>query len=110
MKSAMRHTFIACTLLSLSAIATAGSPADSSRTVGFADLDLTRPAGVAVLYQRIRTAALEVCRPLLERDLTFAAHSRSCVQDAIARAVDEVNAPALSLQHGLAPAVAVAQR
>ena len=93
MKSAIRQTLIALALASVSAVASAGGPAESSRTVAFADLDLTRAAGAAVLYQRIRAAALEVCRPLLERDLTFAAHSRSCVQDAIARAVNEVNAP-----------------
>jgi UrcA family protein len=102
MTSALRPMLIACTLLSVSAIATAGSPAESSRTVGFADLDLTHPAGVAVLHQRIRAAALEVCRPLLERDPTFIAHSRSCVQDAVARALNEVTAAA--------PAVTVAQR
>ena len=111
MKSAVRQTLIALTLLSVSAIASAASPAASSRTVGFADLDLSHPAGVAVLYQRIRTAALEVCRPLLERDLTFAARSRSCVEDAIARAVNEVNAPVLSQYHHMETrSVIVAQR
>jgi UrcA family protein len=111
MKSAIRHTLIALVLASVSAVASAGSSAESSRTVAFGDLDLTHPAGVAVLYQRIRAAAVEVCRPVLERDLTFAAHSRSCVQEAIARAVNQVNAPALAQYTGAAGgSLIVAQR
>ena len=97
MKSAIRQTLIASALASMSAVACAASSAESSRTVAFADLDLTHPAGVAVLYQRIRTAALEVCRPLLDRDPSFTARSRSCVQEAIARAANEVNAPSLNV-------------
>jgi UrcA family protein len=111
MKSAIRQTLIALVLGSMSAMVSAGSPAGSSRTVAFADLDLTHPAGAAVLYRRIRTAALEVCPPLFDRDPSFTARSRSCVQDAIARAVNEVNAPSLTQYSGSAsPSFTVAQR
>jgi UrcA family protein len=100
MKSAVRRTLAAVCMASVCALASAGSPDQSRhRTVRFADLDINHPAGAAVLYQRIRAAAREVCRPTSERDLAVAELTRSCVQDAIARAVTEVNAPKLSQYH-----------
>lgn len=100
MKSAVRRTLAAVSMASVCALASAGSPDPSlRRTVSFADLDINHPAGAAVLYQRIRAAAREVCRPTSERDLAVAELARSCVQDAIARAVNEVNAPKLSQYH-----------
>jgi UrcA family protein len=100
MKSAVRRTLAAVCMASVCALASAGSPDRSlQRTVRFADLDINHPAGAAVLYQRIRAAAREVCRPTSERDLAVAELTRSCVQDAIARAVTEVNAPKLSQYH-----------
>jgi UrcA family protein len=87
-------------MASICTIANAGSPEQSTqRTVRFADLDLSRPAGVAVLYQRIRVAAWEVCQPLNERDLMLLAASRSCVRDAIDHAVDDVHSLTLSRYH-----------
>ena len=100
MKSAVRRTLAAVCMASVCALASAGSPDQPlQRTVSFADLDINHPAGAAVLYQRIRAAAREVCRPISERDLAVAELTRSCVQDAIARAVTEVNAPKLSQYH-----------
>jgi len=100
MKSAVRRTLAAVCMASVCALASAGSPDQVlQRTVRFADLDINHPAGAAVLYQRIRAAAREVCRPTSERDLAVAELTRSCVRDAIARAVTEVNAPKLSQYH-----------
>jgi len=97
MHTTVQRALLAVTLAAMCAIANAGTPAESAqRTVRFADLDLTHPAGVAVLHQRIRAAAQEVCQPLSEHDLVMLAASRSCVTDAIARAVKDVNAPALA--------------
>lgn len=111
MKSAVRRTLVAIAMASVCAIASAGSPDQSlARTVNFADLDISHPAGAAVLYQRIRAAAREVCRASIERDLTFAELSRSCVQDAIARAVNEVNTPTLSHYHETATGLVVVAR
>jgi UrcA family protein len=111
MKFAVRRSLAAVTMAAVCAIANAGSPNQSpQRTVSFADLDITHPAGVAVLYQRIRAAAREVCRASIERDLTSAKLSRSCVQDAIARAVDEVNTPTLSQYHETATGLVVVAR
>ena len=100
MKSAVRRTLAAVSMASVCALASAAGPDPSlQRTVSFADLDINHPAGAAVLYQRIRAAAREVCRPTSERDLAVAELARACVQDAIVRAVNEVNAPQLSQYH-----------
>ena len=101
MQSAVRRALLALTMASVCAIANAGSPDGAAvhRIVRFADLDLTRPAGVAVLYQRIRAAAREVCQPLSERDLTLLAASRSCVVDAVDQAVSDIHSPTLSRYH-----------
>ena len=100
MKSAVRRALLAVAMASICTIANAGSPEQSTqRTVRFADLDLSRPAGIAVLYQRIRVAAREVCQTVDERDLMLLAASRSCVRDAIDHAVDDVHSLALSRYH-----------
>ena len=75
-------------------VAVAGSLADVPRrqVVRFADLDLTREAGAATLLGRLQAAAREVCEPLKSEWLD----SHRCMDQALARAVAEVNAPALT--------------
>jgi UrcA family protein len=64
-----------------------------ARIVRYGDLDLTRPAGVATLHARIRSAATAVCKPAFdERAPEHVAATRSCVQQAVARALDAVQA------------------
>ena len=100
MKSAVRRALLAVAIASICTSANAGSPDPSAqRTVRFADLDLSRPAGIAVLYQRIRVAAREVCQPFSERDLMLRTDARSCVRNAIDHAVDDVHSLALSRYH-----------
>jgi len=100
MKSAVRPALLAVAIASICTIANAGSPEQSAqRTVRFADLDLSRPAGVAALYQRIRVAAREVCQPFSERDLILHTAARSCVRDAMDHAVDDVHSLTLSRYH-----------
>ena len=60
-------------------------------TVHFADLDLTRVDGAAVLYKRLRAAAETVCGPREDRDPAKAAAFRKCVQSALASAVVRVD-------------------
>lgn len=57
----------------------------------FSDLDLTRNAGAAVLYQRIETAAKTVCASLDARDLASQMRFRGCVETAIGLAVAKVD-------------------
>src|SRR5215470_422949 len=63
--------------------------------VKYADLDLSRHAGVVELYRRIEKAARAVCTS------RFASAEQpvgpdACFVDAVARAVAEINHPALS--------------
>jgi UrcA family protein len=88
---------------SLSAIATAAVERNdgvATRRVNFADLDLARNEGAATLYSRIKSAARQVCDPLVVyalRDSMLRMHR--CEEDAIARAVADVNAPVLTSYH-----------
>jgi UrcA family protein len=74
----------------------AAAPSHDLRTelVRFADLDLTRPTGVLVLY---RQAARDVCEP--DGAAGRLAGDRECRSSAIARAVAEVGAPLLTEHH-----------
>ena len=67
--------------------------------VHFADLDLTRSEGAAVLYQRLAAAAKSVCAPLEARDLASQMRFRGCVETAIGSAVAKVDRPALTAYH-----------
>jgi UrcA family protein len=67
-----------------------------SVVVRFADVDLATDQGVRSLYARIARAAHVVCPDAPVGDLNAAAQSRACQQQAIARAVREVNAPLLA--------------
>jgi UrcA family protein len=93
----------ACSLLaaSLSALAAAASPVEvqdeiPSRVVKFGDLDLTKDQGAAVLYTRIKTAARAVCLAPYNSVLEQRSSSDKCRDQAIARAVGDVHAPALT--------------
>jgi UrcA family protein len=78
--------------LGLCVVAAADSSAES-RTVKFADLDISNPSGAHVLYRRIRAAAQVVCSYYFFSTDTDKAH---CVRDATADAVTKINQPALS--------------
>jgi UrcA family protein len=66
------------------------------KVVHFADLDLSRSEGAAVLYRRLKGAVETVCAPL--DDSMLAGHMRfqACVQNAISTAVAKVDQPALT--------------
>jgi UrcA family protein len=68
-------------------------------TVRFADLDLSKLDGAAVLYRRLNQAAAIVCSPLQSRRLGMAAQYQLCVNHAIAGAVSSVDRPMLSQYH-----------
>lgn len=67
-----------------------------SLVVHFADLDLSRSDGAAVLYQRLKVAAETVCFPLDDRALARHRLFSACVQNAISSAVAKVDRPALT--------------
>jgi UrcA family protein len=100
----------------LGALSTPASAGESvqlaRRVVKFADLDLTRGAGVAELYSRIRSAARDVCEPPIASDRESTILARACVAQAIERAIADVNSPQLTSYY-LAKTrrvIAVAQR
>jgi UrcA family protein len=73
--------------------ATAGTPRGTSETriVKYADLDLTRPADVATLYQRIEDTAKRVCTPLGN-----VVADDACLSDALQRTIAKIGLPALT--------------
>jgi UrcA family protein len=69
-------------------------------TVRFGDLNLEQPAGVAVLYRRLRHAAEHVCgEPERPGEATISVAWRACVAQAVERAVVTVDRPALTAYH-----------
>jgi UrcA family protein len=69
------------------------------QVVQFADLDVSRPQGITALYQRIASAARQVCEPFSERDPSQVVRSHMCMDQAITRAVGRLNIPALTSYH-----------
>lgn len=64
----------------IASIATAAAPAAAesiSQRVGYADLNLASPAGIAALRQRVATAVKQICGKAEVRDI----HSDNRVED-----------------------------
>jgi UrcA family protein len=74
---------------------------DTAKIVRAADLDLTKPADIQVLYKRIRGAARTLCETEQSApwDVKRNLHRRQCFERAVARAVARVNQPALTALH-----------
>ena len=66
--------------------------------VSYADLNLDKQAGAAKMYQRLRGAARRVCAPLEGRH-GVEMQLRECVDEAVARAVAQIDRPALTSLH-----------
>lgn len=76
-------------------------PSHEVRTmaVQYGDLNLANPQAIQRLYQRISTAASEVCDSRDHRSLQAFANDRSCKARSIARAVAAVGSPQLTALH-----------
>ena len=61
-----------------------------TRTVHYADLNLNTQAGAAILYKRIRNAAVEVCGDVNSRRLNEAAVAQACVDHAVYGSIQSV--------------------
>ena len=71
------------------------------KVVAYADLDMQSDRDAAILFTRIRAAARTVCglrNPGAPLPLAILDRLAECAQDATARAVAEVNEPALTRQ------------
>jgi UrcA family protein len=105
-----RHTLVSAAALAAAAaaaMASAATPAQvryssdrvPSVEVRYDDLNLSTDEGTRALYQRIKSAAQQVCPVAHSGDLSALATSQRCQSDAIAQAVQAVNKPALASIH-----------
>jgi UrcA family protein len=69
--------------------------------VRYPDLDLSKMEGATALYSRISHAARIVCQPLESRQMDIATKHSACLQQAVAKAVADVNSPLVSQYHEL---------
>lgn len=84
-----------------------------TQAVHYGDLNLERTQGAATLFGRIQSAARHVCANEGSRELRVTSASKTCIKEAIARAVADVNQPQLTQYYLVktgqaAPAMAVA--
>ena len=86
-------TGILVVLASTLSMTSAADPSSASRTVKFADLDISDPSDAHVLYMRILAAAQVVCSYV---PFATDADKARCVRDAIADAVTKIDQPELS--------------
>jgi len=97
----MRSTIRTLFLFLFAVVASSVAMADplvtvKSEVVHYGDLRLISAVGAAVLYGRLRGAAERACGALDGRQPSQAARYRVCVDDAVAKAVAEVNEPVLT--------------
>jgi UrcA family protein len=71
----------------------------TTRTVNFADLDLTNGKAIATLYGRIKSAADTVCESNEPLSLQTLRSVRRCTKEAMDRAVKDVSSPGLTTFH-----------
>jgi UrcA family protein len=90
----------AATLFTVAALAGAAANAGDalpSLTVRYGDLNLSSPQGASTLYKRILIAARTVCpSDDSDRELRPISSRPSCTDEAVARAVRQVNNSSLS--------------
>jgi UrcA family protein len=90
-KGAVLLAVLACaTGCSTNAIRTSDRDGPPSQVVYFDDLDIADSADARILYQRIRTAAVEVCGSVPANDVAQL-WARPCIQRAIASAISDIN-------------------
>jgi UrcA family protein len=70
-------------------------------TVSFSDLNANTEAGAKVLYARLRFAADQVCRPYERTGILPQRAWQTCVNNAVASAVQQINKPTLTALHNL---------
>ena len=99
---ALLTALTACIAIGAGAVAAhAGEPSANAPAikVGYRDLNLATDAGNGALYARLEKAAAKVCVVDDIRDLAAVAAVSACEQQAIARAVRQINSPRLAALH-----------
>jgi UrcA family protein len=86
--------------MGFAALGTASASAQAegvpTKKVQFADLNVDSTEGAKTLYGRIRSAAKDVCALSIGTDPIERVAAHACIENAITKAVKEVNAPALT--------------
>jgi UrcA family protein len=86
-------------LLTTDASAETRSDTVKKVTVNFAELNLDKPAGVEILYKRLRNASASVCGG--RQAIQAYRSAKRCYEAALSQAVNDVNKPLLSQLHGV---------
>jgi UrcA family protein len=100
------RTLAAAVLVALTCVASVGTAQASNsdlpiRKVSFSDLDANTEAGAKVLYDRLRFAADEVCRPYERTGVMPSRAWLTCVNNALASAVQQINKPTLTALYNM---------
>jgi UrcA family protein len=102
--SAIRIAWVMFSFAPIAMIASATQAAEPAnapphKVVSFRDLNLNTAEGAAVLYKRIKSAAIEVCGVSDSFDLARMYVPRTCMSEAVSRAVAQVDRPMLTSLH-----------
>jgi UrcA family protein len=102
---AARPTMIAAALVALVCAAGANTTQASepreplTKKVAYGDLNLETEQGANALYKRLHIAAEEVCAPYQSIDLARRIAWQTCINRAVATAVERVNRPMVTAVH-----------
>jgi UrcA family protein len=99
MTSTIIATLVTLTCAASSGRAVAQSEEFLTKAVAYGDLNLESDQGVKVLYARLQYAAHHVCSPLESRELSRKTAWQTCVNNALASAVTQVNNPRVTAIH-----------
>ncbi len=104
LRNSKKILFAAVAAVSFASVAQMAQAADvfndrPALTVRYSDLNLDTPAGAAVLYQRIRHAAEQVCGKPDSRRLDEMVVAQECMDKAIASSVRAVGNAQLTSQY-----------
>jgi UrcA family protein len=108
-KSVLFALVTSASLLAISGGAHAEDSAPQTK-VSYSDLDLNNSADAKRLYKRLRAAAERVCDHYEGRDLRRNMEEKNCAREALERAVQDVNHPAVLALHRQEGHVRVAQQ
>lgn len=96
-------SFVIIACAAVGSRAQAGEPSQPlTKVVAYGDLNLDSEQGAKVLYARLRGAAQSVCSPLDGRDLIQKSLWHACFDNAVGRAVVQINKTTVSALHNQA--------
>lgn len=85
-------------IVQAASIATAEVP---QLKVSYGDLDLSQPADVTAMVQRLNMATTAVCGAVMDASVAMRRHVVQCRRSALQGAVRDINAPLLTARYGM---------